>query len=94
MGRECLYITAIALCLILLISVEVTIVSPSLQSGALISRLISYRPSFRIVIDDGGETPISKNESVSEESEVETMNSNSGFTVIIVTYNEPLLYKT
>ena len=94
MGSVCLHITAIALCLFILITVEVNIISPSLQNGTLVSRLISYHPSYKIIIDDGGNLSTSNKKALSEEVSIKETNPNTGFTVIIVTYNEPLLYKT
>lgn len=81
MFRETIHIVAIALCLLILIMIELKVVSPSLQDATLLSRFIAmqgYHPNYNIVIN---------------EEELEDT-STPGFTVIIVTFNEPLLYKT
>ena len=68
--------------------------SPSLQSASLFSHLVHSRSDYKITIHDEKTLDIQEKPIV-EEKVVEKDNSvTSGFTVIIVTYNEPLLFKT
>lgn len=94
MTRELIEILAIASCLLILITIELKVVSPSLQDATLLSRLVGYRPNYSILIDESGNSDISV-KTIPETKTVDLENSTfPRFTVIIVTFNEPLLYKT
>lgn len=94
MTREVIEILAIASCLLILITIELKVVSPSLQDATLLSRLVGYRPDYSILIDESGNNDIPV-KTIPETKSVDLENSTfPRFTVIIVTFNEPLLYKT
>lgn len=94
MIRELIPVVAIASCLLILVGIEMKVVAPTLQDATLISRLIGYHPVYDIIVNDEENLIPMKDNTVIEEKKTEEESTFPQFTVIIVTFNEPLLYKT
>ena len=94
MIRELIPVVAIASCLLILVGIEMKVVAPTLQDATLISRLIGYHPVYDIIVNDEENLVPMKDNTVIEETKTEEESTFRQFTVIIVSFNEPLLYKT
>ena len=92
--HETIYVVAIALSLCILIAIEVRGIVPFLKDSSLLENVMKKKISYNIVLNDKEEA-VSSHVLSSPIQQVEsTTPLRSRFTVIIVTFNEPLLNKT
>ena len=88
------YVLAIAICLVILVSIEFKVISPNLAGLAIMGRFTSRRGPYGILIDKKENVGdiLQMETSSTQEPEVEPWKNR--FSVIIVSYNEDLLNKT
>ena len=92
--NESIYMVAIILCLCVLVSLEVRAMLPSLRESAIIEQYARKKRSFDIITNDNGESVASQPLSSPIQIKERTVPLRCRFSVIIVTFNEPLLNKT
>lgn len=92
--NESIYVAAIVLCLCVLVSLEMRAVLPSLRESAIIEKYTKKKLSYDIITNDNGEPVVPHSLSSPIQSQESTVPLRCRFSVIIVTFNEPLLNKT
>ena len=90
--NESIYVVAIVLCLCVLVSLEMRAVLP--RESAIIEKYTKKKLSYDIITNDNGEPVVPHSLSSPIQSQESTVPLRCRFSVIIVTFNEPLLNKT
>ena len=92
--HESIYVVAIALSLCILVTIEVKGIMPSLRDSTLLENVVRKKMNYDIITNDKGETVSSQFLSSPIQPVESTTALRCRFSVIIVTFNEPLLNKT
>lgn len=91
--QDYIYVISILLCIIALVGVEVSRFSPTYEEIAGLNRLLGRKGQYGILVDSD-DTVKQLQVTASSSPNSQRNRPFPRFTVIIVTYNEPLLNKT